>query len=665
MEEHFVHNIIIPPSPNWCEPSVMTYTPNDMLIYGFKGDLIIISNMANKSPEELVAVKIIRRAHCQRITSVAVNSKFGEDSSLLVTTAEDKYVKLWDMERFEIKLAHHQHGRSNRIVSAAFAGSHKVVSVSDDGHIIVWSFNNNEKLHMTNIFNPNMTPTSMSICPHDPSLAAFGMKSGLIVVVNLEGTGQVVCHLRGHYKEVISMDWCPIPFNIFPKNPNNEVYITPEQFRAAGSEGTAALVQELIDEILDSVSILAQHALDMAGSKQSTIKDSAAAQTAPQTSTEMTPGANVEENQRLDKALPKLLDLIALTLIIWRVGSMDTMQTTVKLPPANKQKKKGNSKDKLWITVKWPVPNKIYCSSGNNELIQWTIPKAEGDGLKLIHGDHSGLIFSIATNWKIPSEHLVWTTSCDKQLICYRIDGEVAEVQKLAMYPTFAGVPECLARNEVNPFRVAIGTSGGILKIWDLTEATPKIVSMEILTQRIHTRVGLFNLENRTGRLHVMPQCFTKQIIKIQWAPGYNDVYGLYITAEGRLVVWDAETPEADFSCLLISFQRCLVKTYSASLQDMDTFRTPHELGLLAWNPLSLTGDFSKEPFCMMSAAVLNTKTMVVMDHSRKTNQFEEKIAGKFGTKGHINVIVWNNFGTRLAIGTEDGFVFVSFCSLY
>nr|CAH7718155.1 unnamed protein product [Callosobruchus chinensis] len=57
---------------------------------------------------------------------------------------------------------------------------------------------------------------------------------------------------------------------------------------------------------------------------------------------------------------------------------MDTMQTTVKLPPANKQKKKGNSRDKLWITVKWPVPNKIYCSSGNNELIQWTIPKAEG-----------------------------------------------------------------------------------------------------------------------------------------------------------------------------------------------------------------------------------------------------------------------------------------------
>nr|CAH7740183.1 unnamed protein product [Callosobruchus chinensis] len=401
MEEHFFHNIIIPPSPNWYEPSVMTYTPNDMLIYGFKGDLIIISNMANKAQKELVAVKIMRRVHSQRITSVAVNSKFGEDGSLLVTTAEDKYVKLWDMERFEIKAAHHQHVKSNRIVSAAFAGSHKVVSVSDDGHIIVWSFNNNEMLHMTNMFNAKVTLTSMSICPHYPRLVAFGMKSGLIVVLNLEGTGQVVCHLRGHDKEVISMDWCPIPFNIFPKNPNNEVYITPEQFRAAGREDTraagredtAAFVQELIDEILDSVSILAQQALDMAGSKQSTIKDTAAAQTAPQTSTEMTPGANVDEKNRLDKAIPKLQDLVPLSF------------------------------------------TKPYCEK------------------------------------------------CSKE--------------------------ECACVN-----------------------------------------VGLFNLEKKTGIPEVMPHCFTKEIFKMQWAPAYDDVYGLYIVAEGRLVFWDVETPEAALSAM-------------------------------------------------------------------------------------------------------------------
>nr|CAH7745885.1 unnamed protein product [Callosobruchus chinensis] len=137
-----------------------------------------------------------------------------------------------------------------------------------------------------------------------------------------------------------------------------------------------------------------------------------------------------------------------------------------------------------WITVKWPVPHKTYCSTGNNELVQWIIPKCGGDGLKVIHGDHSGSLFSIATSiqdfvkkdWKIPSEHLVWTTSHDRQLIFYRIDGEEAEVEKLAMYLTFAGVPECLARNKVNPYRIAIGTSGDILKIWDLTNSTDKFI---------------------------------------------------------------------------------------------------------------------------------------------------------------------------------------------
>nr|CAH7765479.1 unnamed protein product [Callosobruchus chinensis] len=362
------------------------------------------------------------------------------------------------MESFEIKAAHQRHVKSNRTVAAVFAGSHRVVSVSDDGHIIVWSFNNNEMVHITNMFSAKVTVTSMSICPHYPRLAAFGMKSELILVVSLGVTRKIVSQLRWHDEEVISMDWCPIPFNIFPKNPNNEAYITPEQLRAAGKEDTADLIQGLLDEILVSVSTHAesgtvstsfygppsagatqtpaleeqipatvsetsrdvqissssltrcsekarsteslssdtQQVLDMAGTKQVTIKDSAAAQSAPQTSTEMTPGANVDKKKILNKGIPKLQDLVALSLfakkpyceecskeecacvntvkmitanveqareeflvvssarelalIIWRVGPMGNIQTTVRLPAAKKQKK-GRYNDRLWITA--------------------------------------------------------------------------------------------------------------------------------------------------------------------------------------------------------------------------------------------------------------------------------------------------------------------------
>nr|CAH7748921.1 unnamed protein product [Callosobruchus chinensis] len=70
--------------------------------------------------------------------------------------------------------------------------------------------------------------------------------------------------------------------------------------------------------------------------------------------------------------------------------------------------------------------SQTYCSTGNNELVQWTIPKYGGDGLKDF----------VEKDWKIPSEHLVCTTTHDGQLICYRIDGEEAEVEKLATYLT-------------------------------------------------------------------------------------------------------------------------------------------------------------------------------------------------------------------------------------
>lgn len=37
------------------------------------------------------------------------------------------------------------------------------------------------------------------------------------------GNGKVLHKLRGHDKAVVSLVWCPIPFNIFPQKPNNFV----------------------------------------------------------------------------------------------------------------------------------------------------------------------------------------------------------------------------------------------------------------------------------------------------------------------------------------------------------------------------------------------------------------------------------------------------------
>lgn len=71
-------------------------------------------------------------------------------------------------------------------------------------------------------------------------MAAFGLKSGLIVVADLRSklklrliiinkitifleTGKILYNLRGHSKAVISLAWCPAPVNIFPIKPLNRV----------------------------------------------------------------------------------------------------------------------------------------------------------------------------------------------------------------------------------------------------------------------------------------------------------------------------------------------------------------------------------------------------------------------------------------------------------
>nr|CAH7765480.1 unnamed protein product [Callosobruchus chinensis] len=162
---------------------------------------------------------------------------------------EYKYVKLWVMKSFEIKAAHQQHVESNRTVAAAFAGSHRIVS-----------------------------------------------------------TGKVVSQLRGHDKEVISTDWCPIPSRV-TQTPALEKQIpatvsetsTDVQISSCSLTRFSAKARST-----ESLSSDTQQVLDMA--------DSAAAQSAPETPTEMTPGANVDEKKRLNKGIPKLQDLVALSL---------------------------------------------------------------------------------------------------------------------------------------------------------------------------------------------------------------------------------------------------------------------------------------------------------------------------------------------------------------
>lgn len=56
-------SLVIPPSPNWYESSILTCSPDNTLIYGSRSDIVILKYLKNDTP---TGVKIIPMAHTQK-----------------------------------------------------------------------------------------------------------------------------------------------------------------------------------------------------------------------------------------------------------------------------------------------------------------------------------------------------------------------------------------------------------------------------------------------------------------------------------------------------------------------------------------------------------------------------------------------------------------------
>lgn len=74
------------------------------------------------------------------------------------------------------------------MVGALFAGDDRIICVTEAGLVTIWNIVLNEEMQLRNDLFTNfgkVTVTCFSVCPHANWLAAFGMKSGLIFIVDL------------------------------------------------------------------------------------------------------------------------------------------------------------------------------------------------------------------------------------------------------------------------------------------------------------------------------------------------------------------------------------------------------------------------------------------------------------------------------------------------
>lgn len=75
-----------------------------------------------------------------------------------------------------------------KVIGVSFAGDNRVVSATSEGQVIIWNLVNNEHTTLDSIFKTfKGTLTSFSICPHEASRAAFGLRNGLVIIADLRG----------------------------------------------------------------------------------------------------------------------------------------------------------------------------------------------------------------------------------------------------------------------------------------------------------------------------------------------------------------------------------------------------------------------------------------------------------------------------------------------
>ncbi|KAL3266941.1 hypothetical protein HHI36_011091 [Cryptolaemus montrouzieri] len=87
--------------------------------------------------------------------------------------------------------------------------------------MILWFPSTNEYNKVKNHFVAKVCISCFSPCPHSSSRIALGLKSGLVVLVDIKKNGVLLFKLRGHLSDVVSLSWCPAPVNVFPSMPNN------------------------------------------------------------------------------------------------------------------------------------------------------------------------------------------------------------------------------------------------------------------------------------------------------------------------------------------------------------------------------------------------------------------------------------------------------------
>ncbi|GJQ82382.1 hypothetical protein Trydic_g447 [Trypoxylus dichotomus] len=649
--ENNMNELVIPPSPNWYENKVFVCSNDNTLIYGSRGEIVIINPAP---PEEPFPIKIISCAHNGRILSVDAHHAWNSDKKLIVSAGEDKLVKIWDVVEMVCLYENATHfSRVEKIVGSVFTFNNSAVSVSETGFTTVWNSETNKITTLKNMFSFKVEITTLSACPVLPWYVAFGSKCGLVLIIDIRKLGKLLFKIRGHDKSIVSLSWCP---SAKPSIVNDEE-VQDKNGKVDIKEGDAES-QDASENIKTEEISVTESSKDcntkLQGATDSLVlewrkKDRDQERCVDPRSSHLSQlnGSDIDvRNLRIASSCKNG------AIKIW-CGGRQELAISI---PYQKNKKHYRGFDN-WIALHWIGTDILLSSSSTGELIEWTLnlSKKAGDPQRskyrkrAVHNYHGGTIFAISAPWHLYSGQdklYAWTIGQDRYILCCSLD---PKDDVSISCPTIGGCIYCIASSPLIPTRLALGLGDNTAKIWDLSHPKSQRITMNNLWRSIQGkvftlawhptnenqlafgthegRIGLINANKPSSTPSLLFQHFRTAVHQVAWGPinGNKDNLGLYACGEGQVAIYNTahaltEEPKImemqtkkyatciawkpDYTHFAIGFKSSELEIYNDSLIHKYTIFGEHKaIFSIVWHPDSTEEDNGRSPYHSWFAA--------------------------------------------------------------
>ncbi|XP_058451329.1 protein rigor mortis isoform X2 [Malaya genurostris] len=208
---------VVPNIQAWFRQNSFMCTPDNGLLYLSRVDINYIAPLASG---QLPKFRIVNAK--TMIKSLACSPDWTERREF-ATYDEQHTVQVWDLDKGESIKGHKGHQQwipsrpeKNNEVSSAICYVHeqKIISVEHSILIVYCLLTNSYKAYPDFFFQNNII-VALSPCPYDRDIFAAGLKNGLVKIVSLKNMS-VLHNLRGHDREIVSIEWMRVPVRSQP-----------------------------------------------------------------------------------------------------------------------------------------------------------------------------------------------------------------------------------------------------------------------------------------------------------------------------------------------------------------------------------------------------------------------------------------------------------------